>query len=259
MKKRCLWILATGAILAGGVAHAATIYVTPSNLQGWTNGDIRFDATASIANFADGLGGSGALEFNMPTANTNKAEWQILGDFGLLSDLTHLSYNWYRDASSNNSSVQVPVLRLIVQDTAGFSYMIYEPAYNAGVFTEDVWHATNTNVSTTGNFWAWRIGSGAQNTYTTVSNYIANTYGLNDIITENARVVGFNLGVGSGWNGSFLGYVDHLSFSFNAAEATTWDFEPDPSVVPVPAAAPLGLVGMGLIAFLRRRKKATAA
>ncbi len=250
------------ALLAGGTAQAATILVTPSNLQGWGAWDMRNTATAGVQNFVDDLGGSGALQLNMPTANADKAEWAIGGDFGILSELTGLSYSWYRDASSNNPQVQAPALKLLVEDEGQYSLLVYEPVYSTApadygtAFAEDAWHITNAY---TGNFWArWTTGGQNQETYVPMSTYINTVVGANDKITGNARVLGFIVGGGSGWNGAFSGYVDHISYSFNSAEATTWDFSTASAVVPIPAAAPLGLLGMGLIGLARKLRKKSA-
>jgi hypothetical protein len=63
-------------------------------------------------------------------------------------------------------------------------------------------------------------------------------------------VISVNAGIGSGWNGTFTGAVDNITFGFNGTY-TTYNFE----VVPEPAS--MLALGSGLIGLLglRRRKR----
>ena len=85
-----------------------------------------------------------------PSSPSSKGDIQYspatpLGTFG---NLTALSYDWYRDSASTNSSAQVPVLRLYVQDPAHPAtqrFMVFEPIYND--HTRDLATLTNQWVS----------------------------------------------------------------------------------------------------------------
>ena len=159
-----------------------------------------------------------------------------------------MSYDWYRDSASTNSSAQVPVLRLYVQDPANPStqgYMVFEPIYND--HTLDLATLTNQWVSENvfaldGHMW----GSGTlpatpqSSAARTLSQWIS-SYGTYNVLALNA-------GFGSGW-GEFSGAVDNLAVGFGGS-TTDYTF----SVVPEPSSLILaGLGAAALLAVARRR------
>lgn len=72
----------------------------------------------------------------------------------------------------------------------------------------------------------------------------------------NLEILGLSIGIGSGWNGGFLGYVDNVTLAADD-EITTWNFEVQTQgEVSEPATLALLLAGIGGVAALRRRKSA---
>ncbi len=149
---------------------------------------------------------------------------------GSLSDLTSLGYEWYRDASSTNSAVQHPSLRLLVSNGVKTGYLVYEGAYNGllaaatNTWVSDV-VGSSSNLWSTGSLDAFVPGSGLYtSTLLEWQNYLTGY-----------SVIGVSAGVGSGW-GQFVGAVDNITFGFGTGSGTTYNFEVRPDGV-VPEAA----------------------
>ena len=169
----------------------------------------------------------------------------VLGD---LAAVDTLSYDWYRDSSSTAPGHLNPVFRLIVYDSvaAEYSYLIWEGVYNdytASNLPTDTW---TTEDILGGNFWQWNITQSAG-----VFEFDHDlSYWVNEL--NDASVVGLNVGIGSGWSDSFLGFADNVTIGFTGADATCWNFESTP--VPEPATV-LMLSGLGIGLTLGRRRK----
>lgn len=181
-----------------------------------------------------------------------------------------MSYDWFRNSSSANNGIQVPAIRLIVQgpDSPFTDMLVYEPYYQGSSTAAGLWQTASI---TSNSFFWWNKDAGARcaggpdytvslgdwgDGHTTTAN--ACSYS----ILDNAKVLGFSVGVGSGWNGMFDGAVDNVSFRLqDQNEATTYNFEvAGQSIVPEPSSYAMmlaGLAGLGFVA--RRRRTATGA
>ena len=169
---------------------------------------------------------------------------------GPLADLTHLSYEWYRDSSSTAPDHLHPVLRLgilrVNQDnTFALGYLVFERIYNGfGAAPTNQWVYDDVINS---KFWAT---SSLDPNFPQYDKTLADW--VNEAANANATlyVISVNAGIGSGWNGTFTGAVDNITFGFNG-NSTTYNFE----VVPEPAS--MVALGSGLIGLLglRRRKR----
>lgn len=114
------------------------------------------------------------------------------------------------------------------------------PGYNSGPF-----QATGgTNHGTADFFFNQNWGGGNRHVYE-FSYQITNTDWLNSILAG-GWTVHWTMSCGN----------DFLDAGATIPSGTT--FTPNDPVVPVPAAAPMGLLGLGLVAFARRRKRAAA-
>jgi len=218
------------------------------------NGSVYFNSTSSsgkadIEYFFDPQNSGGNFVPNPLNPNS------ILGT---LNQLTHLSYEWYRDSSSTTTAYLHPVLRLgilrVNQDnTFALGYLIFERVYNgfSGAAPTNSWQSDDI-VSNNYGLWATAsLGFGDPNVnfsqvFKTLSGWVSAANAANATL----YVISVNAGIGSGWNGTFTGAVDNITFGFSG-NYKTYNFE----VVPEPAS--MVALGSGLIGLLglRRRKR----
>lgn len=158
-----------------------------------------------------------------------------LSDFPLLSTFEGASYRWYRDSTSTAAQWFQPSFRLLIVDpldlsgpdgTPRISYLVFERAYNpstAVAVPTNTWVFEDLTVSGP-RFWSTKNPGGGSPPYQAISEWrnpascnlvapAANCY------SSQAVILGFNSGVGSGWDGPFIGAVD--DFSWTIAGVTT--------------------------------------
>jgi len=219
--------------------------------------------------------GNGSVYFNSP-GSSGKADIEYFaspvnsgGNFapnpydpssilGPLADLSHLSYEWYRDGSSNAPDHLHPVLRLGIlrvnsNNSINLGYLVFERVYNgfSGAAPANSWQSDDI-VSNNYGLWATAsLGFGDPNVnFSQVFKTLSGWVSAANAVGATLFVISVNAGIGSGWNGTFEGAVDNITFGFNGAY-TTYNFE----VVPEPAS--MLALGSGLIGLLglRRRKR----
>jgi hypothetical protein len=218
--------------------------------------------------------GNGSVYFNSP-GSSGKADIEYFanpvlvgGNFvpnpfnpssilGPLAALSHLSYEWYRDGSSTAPASLHPVLRLGIlrvnsDSTAAVGYLTFERTYNGfGAAPTNSWQSDNIK----GNgykLWATAsLGFGDPDVdINSVLKTIPDWVNAASAAGATLYVISVNAGIGSGWNGTFTGAVDNITFGFGG-NYKTYNFE----VVPEPAS--MVALGSGLIGLLglRRRKR----
>jgi hypothetical protein len=230
--------------------------------------------------------GNGSVHLQTPTGSA-KADIELLGtgtavsgnfyaasSLRPLATLQTLAYDWYRDSSSTVASHFHPALRVLIDadgdlnTTGDRGGLVFERAYNPSVSAvpTDTWNTDvvfdkfNTSVDT--KVWSFGLGrAAAADGYGVLfSEWQAGvTAGSHALGTGNAVILGYSMGVGSGWTGTFDGAVDNLTSRFGGDDfETNYNFEAAPTAVPevstLAASGTLGFLVAGS-AWLRRRKK----
>lgn len=245
--------------------------------------DVNF-ATAAITG-TNPRSGNGSLELSTTGSLFDWAFFKRVADgnaaWGLLSDVSCLSFEWWRDsytlpvpAPSNLTDEtwqeQTPVLRLLVVDQGVVSHLVWEQWYNtrdAGIVptANDVWNFENITGQQ-----LWRhfdggltyTNAGCMNTSFDGSNALQ-TYDLAGWMTNcyssSAEVFGIMIGVGSMWPGTYHAFLDNVQLAFGGTGFVVEDnFELPSTSAPEPGT--LGLFGAGLTllsgaGYLRRRRR----
>jgi len=230
-----------------------------TNLPRSGNGSLWFDV-----NFGPGGASSKAdAEFFAAAAPNGAGNYSPTASMGALSQLTALSFDWYR-ASGASPEDQAsdwlhPVIRLqiVSPDLLQSGYIVFEREVNRDIFgphptpvssPRDMWQTDDVFA---GNYRMWSTGStlpfNLNGTNGPARYYDALTLADWQGQFGTYLVVGVSVGVGSGW-GTFEGAVDNVTFGFAGAPITTYNFE----VVPAPGA--LALLGLGGLVAIRRRR-----
>ncbi len=204
----------------GETGGSDTVIVTADDPQGWENSRDDEGEGGPCAGQARAGEGSLCLSIPDPTDETSPAYgWSISQDFGLLSDLDAMSFDFWRGAESDAYGHFTPAVVVYVQEPGedDTTALIWEGAYNGYAsytdsVAEDVWLSDDLSAD-----FFWQYDDGVVEIY---------NRGLHDWgYSAEARVVKLGIQLGSGWNASWTGYADLLSVTF-AGETTTWNFEP---------------------------------
>jgi PEP-CTERM putative exosortase interaction domain len=221
--------------------------------------------------------GNGSVYFNSPGIS-GKADIEYFADpvlaggnfapnpfdpssiLGPLAALSHLSYEWYRASSSTAPNHLHPVLRLGIlrvnhQDNSINLGLSRLRAHLQRVLWGSAGHRLGSRITlsaaTTGLWANASLGFGDPNVnFSQVFQTIPDWVSAANAVGATLYVISVNAGIGSGWDGTFTGAVDNITFGFNNTY-TTYNFK----VVPEPAS--MVALGSGLIGLLglRRRKR----
>lgn len=159
------------------------------------------------------------------------------GGFGLLRKLRHAKYRWYRDSASTSAPFLASAFRLMVYDPddgphGSTWYLVYDQAYDGYLSTgvpEDQWVESNV-----ANAVVWRSplylnGQKAPDDY--CANNVSECYRWDRTPQDwgfgpRAMVIGLRIQAGSGWQGTYRGFVDNVRLKFAGRRAYRWNFEP---------------------------------
>ncbi|MBC8074861.1 MAG: hypothetical protein H7Y32_02195 [Chloroflexales bacterium] len=213
--------------------------VTPSAPDGWQAANVRANATVSITTSqprGDAPNNLGSLEFatNTIVSGQDKADyvkyWGVVPS-RTLGNLSALTYELYRASSSTTAIHHAPAFRLAYVTPSGDSgLLIWENVYNGGSVgtpvPTDQWLA---NDILAGNFWMRAFGPGRTiEQYDVTLAEWANgaTFPNAHVLGPDTSIIGIETGVGSGWGGSFTGFVDNIAISFGV-DSVSANFEPN--------------------------------
>jgi hypothetical protein len=148
--------------------------------------------------------------------------------------------------------LRLRILRVNQDNTFALGYLVFERIYNGfGAAPTNSWQSDDI---VTNNYGLWAtasLGFGDPNVnFSQVFKTIPDWVSAANAVGATLFVISVNAGIGSGWNGTFEGAVDNITFGFGGTY-TTYNFE----VVPEPAS--MVALGSGLIGLLglRRRKR----
>lgn len=266
--------------LACGLASAAIVTTPAGVVDGphndalapdvWQRIDIRASASVGITDDYPRNGNGSVL---MTLGNdAGKTTWQYFptGGLGLLSSFTSATYDWYRDAVSTTADHFHPVFRIRVDTdgdpatTGDQSWLVYERgAIDSSIAADtDTWVTETIDDSTP--MWVWQAGAANnQLPNTTMAQFKAGSFAGESggfPIPADSKILGIQVGAGSGWSGTFRGAVDNIGV---VAEVNlgpdNFELPPPPAVAPVPMLDWLGLTALaGLLGGLglwRQRRR----
>lgn len=202
------------AFVAAPVASAATMTITPTNLQGWTSeqplADTRPGGSVTFSSDVGSATGLGTDALKIATTDgTAKAQmFKWLETSMPLSDLDTVSYNAYRASVSTGSAVQVASVNVTVDVNGavagGYTNLVLEPVYQTsqGPLVNDSWQLWGGGDDSI--WWSSNSIPGAPNRDTFVS--LASIKAAN----PDAIVLGYGFNQGSG-NAGITSYVDGLT------------------------------------------------